>query len=138
MENKKVENQMDEGDVKGFNEAELEDIMNEIENLEKELVDESPKEEAQVPAAEVEKVVPMRPAPVEAPVARPAAVAQAPVSGAPTSMDLSVAGTMGVELSFKVGEQTIQLKVSEQDGLVIELAGGAKFCVPLQGAKKAS
>ncbi len=136
MDNKKVEAPMDEGEVKGFNEAELEDIMNEIESLEKEFVEDAPvqaapKEDTQVSE---EKVVPMRPAPA---VAAPVRVS-APVSGASTALDLSVAGTMGVELRFKVGDQTIQLKVTEDEGLVIELAGGARFCVPLHGAKKAS
>ena len=59
-----------------------------------------------------------------------------------STMDFTVAGNMAVKLSFNVSGQTIQLTMDESTGLVIEMHGGAKFCLPLTAAsevkKKAS
>jgi hypothetical protein len=59
-----------------------------------------------------------------------------------STMDFTVAGNMAVKLSFNVSGQTIHLTMDESAGLVIEMHGGAKFCLPLTGVsevkKKAS
>lgn len=59
-----------------------------------------------------------------------------------TTMDFTVAGNMAVKLSFNVSGQTINLTMDESAGLVIEMHGGAKFCLPIATAtevkKKAS
>lgn len=207
----------------GFNDTELADIMSEIENLEKEFVDETPTakvEELKMDVSEVstkktdlqaeidnemenllqgnhvEEVVIQTPAPVKAeetklnpleeaieaiehekaeedvfltaatttaevevvnevtpiieePVVTPVAeekvmdnvvalkntkvetqeVKTAPVNQ--TQLDFSVAGQMNLKLNFTVGGQTIGLHVSEADGLVIEMMGGARFILPM-------
>ncbi len=48
-----------------------------------------------------------------------------------TQLDFSVAGQMNLKLNFTVGGQTIGLHVSETDGLVIEMMGGARFILPM-------
>ncbi len=54
-----------------------------------------------------------------------------------TKMDFSVAGQMNLKLNFWVNGQSIQLHVSEEEGFVIEMDGGAKFSLPV-GTKKAA
>lgn len=54
-----------------------------------------------------------------------------------TKMDFSVSGQMNLKLNFWVNGQSIELHVSEEDGFVIEMEGGAKFSLPV-GTKKAS
>ena len=48
-----------------------------------------------------------------------------------TQLDFSVAGQMNLKLNFTVGGQTIGLHVSEAEGLVIEMMGGARFILPM-------
>ena len=145
----------------GFNDAELEDIMNEIENLEKEFSDDEPVakkkaidpiEEEMLAAAghaedsedeviEVEEaqVVNIRPempkvvknTPTVKP--KPVEVSSKNQMTVPTRMNFSVSGEMSMELNFEIGEQNIQLLVDPVDGLVISMGSGAKFCLPLNG-----
>jgi hypothetical protein len=60
-----------------------------------------------------------------------------------TQMDFTVRGEMNMQLNFTIGEQTVKLFVSEEEGFVIEMAGGGKFTLPRSTAvsekvKKAS
>lgn len=48
-----------------------------------------------------------------------------------TQLDFSVAGQMNLKLNFTVGGQTIGLHVSEAEGLVIEMMGGARFILSM-------
>ncbi len=60
---------------------------------------------------------------------------------APTEMSFSMAGTATVKLNFKISGQSIDLRVSESEGFVIEMGNGMKFTVPITQAeawKKAS
>jgi hypothetical protein len=118
---------------KSFNEDELEDIMNEIENLEKEFNE----EEAPAPKAKAKpaKVAP-KPAPEEQHEEAPAKVVamhsqSSHQSSHPAKMHLSVAGDMEISLEFGIHGQTVSLSVDPQEGLVITMEGGAKFCLPL-------
>ena len=54
-----------------------------------------------------------------------------------THMDFSVSGQMNLKLNFKVNGTWVGLHVSEDEGFVIEMEGGAKFTLPV-GVKKAS
>jgi hypothetical protein len=68
-------------------------------------------------------------------------VVQAPVkatsSGAHTSMSFKVEGEMQMDLSFCIGGQDVSLHITEQ-GFEIELAGGAKFILPLTHVKSSA
>jgi hypothetical protein len=155
----------------GFNDAELEDIMNEIENLEKEFSDAEPAPKKKVidpieeemmastrhqpiaqddsveeleEVAEEAEVVNIRPSlpkttkpPVQAPVT-PKKVSAPSTKNAPTCMNFSVSGEMNMELNFEVGEHNVQLTIDPAEGLIINMGGGAKFCLPLSGNTKAN
>jgi hypothetical protein len=143
---------------KSFNEDELEDIMNEIENLEREFGDDAPAEKpaAKVkakPAAkaavtveekveeeveEVEEVELEEESVASAPVAKvvPMHNSSLPKGNHPAKMHLSVAGDMEVSLEFGIHGQTISLSVDPKEGLVISMQGGAKFCLPLNHNNK--
>lgn len=58
-------------------------------------------------------------------------------SSAPCKMDLSIDGTMNVNLHFNVSGQIVSLRVSEENGLEIGMDGGAKFTIPLNNADSA-
>ncbi len=61
------------------------------------------------------------------------------VSSAATKLDFSVEGDMTLHLRFHVAGQSIDLDVNGEEGLVIQLGNGAKFCVPVDSEiKKAS
>lgn len=62
----------------------------------------------------------------ESPVAKPA---HSPKSGH-TSMNFSVEGDMKLDLSFMIGTSEVKLHVTDE-GLEIELEGGAKFSLPV-------
>lgn len=144
MEDKKPQDGADE-EVKGFNESELEDIMNEIENLEKEFDAPSsadkapaPQEASQIdePVEQVDKMpAPAAAAPASASKVIPMSAPPISSSQGPLAMGLNISGDMSLNLNLQVGEEMVKLYVGDE-GLVIELAHGAKFCVPLGPAKK--
>lgn len=169
-------------DGQGFNDAELEDIMNEIESLEKEFVNDDVYAEAQdamVEAeiqeglgisgeetkeedlvvdeqpngktklqetidsevdtlldereTEAENVIPIP----ERKVAVAPALKPVSTSGVPgTQMDFSVAGDVNIKLNFTFGDQTVHLYVSEEEGFIIEMAGGGRFTLPTPAATR--
>lgn len=146
-------------DVKGFNDSELEDIMNEIEHLEKEFVegnsDPSLTKASDISKEEVktEKLTelkeerdllidstgPLEQENVVGLVSSPS-LHSAPLAiedTCQTSFDLKVQGNIGLSMSFSVGEQVISLRV-EDHGLHIELGNGAKFSIPLDEFKKSA
>ena len=49
-------------------------------------------------------------------------------------MSFNVEGEMKLDLNFCIGGQDVSLHVSD-DGFEIELAGGAKFSLPLTGSQ---
>jgi hypothetical protein len=55
-----------------------------------------------------------------------------PSKTAKTAMSFSVEGDMKLDLSFLIGGNEVQLHVTEE-GLEIELEGGAKFTLPVHG-----
>lgn len=132
-------------DVKGFNDSELEDIMNEIEHLEKEFVegnsDSAPLKASDIPS---DVTTPSEHQNVVGPVSPPLSLHSHPSLTPPeeedhchTSFDLKVQGNIGLSMSFCVGDQIITLKV-EDHGLHIELGNGAKFSIPLDEFKKSA
>lgn len=60
--------------------------------------------------------------------------APTPSAPADTEMSFSMSGSATIKLNFKISGQSINLSVSEGEGFVIEMAGGAKFTVPIQKA----
>ncbi len=144
MDNKKTD------DAQGFNDSELADIMSEIEDLEKDLeaqtvetINNSVVAKAQSPEMKevleefvqesVDKVIPFsKKSPTVAPMK-----SEMPVGGQNSTMNFTVAGNMTINLAFNVSGQTINLTLDEAQGLVIEMHGGAKFCLPLTNDTKA-
>ena len=51
-----------------------------------------------------------------------------------TGLEFSVHGDMNLQLKLHVGGQTVDVGVNANEGLVIEMANGAKFTVPLKNA----
>jgi hypothetical protein len=49
-----------------------------------------------------------------------------------SSLELNVAGDMNLDLVFNVAGNKVQLYIDAQNGLTIELPGGAKFCIPIE------
>ncbi len=118
----------------------------------------SPISEAEASAISMEpNVVEMtKPTPVATPKPQPEAIddsfetimetipmpsAKSAGTPAPTEMSFSMSGTATVNLNFKISGQSIDLRVSEAEGFIIEMANGMKFSVPIQQAdawKKAS
>jgi hypothetical protein len=146
----------------GFNESELEDIMNEIESLEKEFSDVeeshvevatkvapeslliSPKEvqKTSLQASIDEELERLHKAP-NAPVVSNVVAMSTPKpptisgKGAKTEMSFSVAGEMAINLQFKVSGQCVNIEVDEQNGLVINLGNGGRFVLPINTNKAA-
>jgi len=50
---------------------------------------------------------------------------------AKTSMEFKVSGTMCINLSFNLGQETVELTVDGEEGLCINLEGGAQFKLPI-------
>jgi hypothetical protein len=145
----------------GFNESELEDIMNEIESLEKEFTDVEETPSAPIAAStnpealiilpkevqktslqasideELEKIhsAPKAPSNVVS-MSAPKAPAFSG-KGAKTEMSFSVAGEMAINLQFKVSGQCVNIEVDEQNGLVINLGNGGRFVLPINTNKAA-
>ena len=141
---------------KSFNDQELADIMNEIENLEKEFSSEAKPSEAKVVevspvSADEEQVLsemvnsesfeaPIESQPSNIIALKNAEFKNTPVETAKTSttsgnssMSFKVEGDMKVDLSFQVDGETITLTVGSE-GLVIGLQGGATFNLPVKSA----
>lgn len=147
-----VESILDEemsGEDKNFNDSELQDIMAEIEDLEKEFSDEIPAEmtlqekiDAELateladeevvasspmvePVAEVlafEKATPV--APVAAPV-----MAAPKTTIAPTSqVAFSAQGSMALNLDFQVGGESAKLTIDPVKGLTVTVSG-VELCI---------
>jgi hypothetical protein len=148
----------------GFNESELEDIMNEIESLEKEFTDVeeapsapiaasanpealiiSPKEvqKTSLQASIDEELEKLHSAPKPAPTSSNVVSMSAPKApvfsgkGAKSEMSFSVAGEMAINLQFKVSGQCVNIEVDEQNGLVINLGNGGRFVLPINTNKAA-
>ena len=149
MDENKLEEAMAETVEQSFNDSELEDIMSEIENLEKEFVedDESSPEDlvvSEVPTSElqeeidkevesisnemdtVEEITSEAEVEIEE-VIEPSNVVSLPVSEkkstAGANMDFSASGSMDLNLNFKIGSETATLKVDGNKGLVVEMGG---------------
>jgi len=157
MTSKPLEN---ENADQGFNESELEDIMNEIESLEKEFSEVTDAAVAIAPSAAPELlVIPAKdvqktslqisideelerlhkaPKSVSNVVSMPAPKApEFSGKGAKTEMSFSVAGEMAINLQFKVSGQCVNIVVDEQNGLVINLGNGGRFVLPINNNKAA-
>jgi hypothetical protein len=159
-----TKNNENENADQGFNESELEDIMNEIESLEKEFTDVedapsaaivastnpealviSPKEvqKTSLQASIDEELEKLHNAPKSAPTPSNVVSMSAPKApafsgkGAKTEMSFSVAGEMAINLQFKVSGQCINIEVDEQNGLVINLGNGGRFVLPINTNKAA-
>ncbi len=133
MENKAADNE----DVKGFNDSELEDIMNEIENLENDLAAESSEPENQVLESKVQNNKDEAPPQNGGNVVNIASVIGSHIPEVESSLNLKVEGKLGVNFSFNIGPNTVTLKI-EESGLTIEMQNGAKFTIPLEDIKKSA
>ena len=142
----------DEKFEQGFNDSELEEIMEEIESLEEDAIleDSGPEEvvveskhedsqEAEVVAEPVQEEVIVESAQEDPPSEEVSNVASLSkdhhqsTSSAPasTSMDFSVNGEMSLNMGFHINGQRIDLTIDANHGFVIDLPGGARFNVPL-------
>lgn len=121
---------------KGFNDDELADIMSEIESLEKDYQDTEP---VAVEVSEHEDIV------VEQ--EKPEVVAELKefkkptpsntTASAPAFMSFNVEGEMKMKMHFEVNGQSVELEIRPDEGLVIEMDGGASFKVPFTSRKSA-
>lgn len=138
------------GGDEAFNEDELAEIMNEIEDIEEDdesEVEGSNESSTNVEASE-ENVVPISGSSGSA----PSMPSNASFSGG-TPVSLAASGTMDVNLNFKVNEKDISLTVDKDSGfslsldnlnmsvdennqLTLHLPGGIKFSVPLDDSGK--
>jgi hypothetical protein len=138
-------------DDQNFNDDELAEIMNEIENLEDDMqiVQEEPDEftvvnEVQEAKSVLEEVVSMPEEEViptnVVEMANPVTSTPPSTSGNKTSMNFSIDGQMTVDMGFTIGGQFVAISVNE-DGFEISMESGAKFSIPLENqssAKKAA
>ena len=113
----------DEKFEQGFNDSELEEIMEEIESLEDDATNDmsEPEEvsaESNVESAheEVASVVPIRNDITQSDNAKPAS----------TSMDFSVNGEMSLNMGFHINGQQIDLTIDAEQGFVISLTRWSK------------
>jgi hypothetical protein len=126
---------------KNFNDQELSDIMKEIEALEEDFTSNELKTSPVIEdlaQLEEEVSVPETKAKVLS-LDTPKMETKSP-STEKTSMSFKVQGNLTMELSFDIGGKVVNLEISET-GLSIEMAGGAKFTVPVSdktSAKKAA
>ncbi|MBL7666089.1 MAG: hypothetical protein JNM93_13215 [Bacteriovoracaceae bacterium] len=122
---------------KGFNDEELKDIMDEIENLEKEFAEDAPETSPVSHTSSSDVDMEVEKAMVEEPVAKPNRVHPFKKhSGSGSKLHFRVEGEMHVELSFEIAGRMVQLFVDPVAGLTIEMEDGAKFCLPVD--KKAA
>lgn len=153
MEDTKLEEAIEETAEQSFNDSELQDIMSEIESLEKEFVEEgerSPEELAIVSSqktdlqSEIDKEVESMSSEMsdddnfadeiideieEDIVSEVDNVVTLPSSekrettGQGAAMDFSAAGTMDFNLNFNIGTEAATLKVDGDKGLCVEMGG---------------
>jgi hypothetical protein len=144
----------------GFNDAELQDIMSEIENLEREYEDETPmskEAEAEVVVQEQDSVET-----AEGSISqieednvvsfKPAAKTHTSTEG--HQVDFQGSGQMDFSMNFEVAGQTahlevtesglvvsldgMHLSVNEEEGCTVQMDGGVKFSVPMKTKAKSS
>lgn len=142
MDNKKT----DDVEAHGFNDDELADIMSEIEDLEKDLSDDSALKVAKAEVASVKSapkeeskdvLLKLADMPEEKAIkTSPVKSSEASIPSSASKMEFCVAGNMAVNLTFHVGGESVCIVVDEAQGLVIEMNGGAKFTLPLSGCAK--
>ncbi len=131
----------------GFNDAELQDIMSEIENLEREYEDDAPV--AQTSEAPVDETVETTSEVEKDNVVK---FEKQTVTTGEHPVEFNASGQMNFSMNFEVAGQTAYLEVTE-DGLVVnvdgmhlsineasgctvEMDGGVKFSVPMGGQAK--
>lgn len=114
---------------KSFNDQELSDIMKEIEALEEGLDSDTEAQATEV-LEELSQLHEAEAIPLRREIKAPAATHHA--SGQ-TAMSFKVKGDMQIDLQFEVGPNVVALSVTE-NGLSIEMDGGAKFTVPFKSA----
>jgi hypothetical protein len=138
---------------KGFNDDELADIMSEIETLEKEFSaaddeisqeeDDSTLQAKAVMMSESEElfenkevhevldnVTELHHVKTHQPKVHSTKVSSSN-SNAQTAMSFDLVGDMTMNMNFKVGGQSFQLSVNAENGLVIQMEGGASFNLPI-------
>jgi hypothetical protein len=125
---------------KSFNDDELADIMNEIENLEKEFADDAATPEAELSSEETHT----EPTVLRALVnkneeetvlktnynEKAAPMSKSTSSSHHSSLSFKVEGEMTLNLGFEVNGHSICMSISEE-GLNIEMESGAKFTLPM-------
>ena len=137
---------------KSFNESELQDIMSEIEDLEKEFIqEETPMSlqekieaelamememgafdapvEVEIVAEEVKPVAQVlsfeKPA---APTSTPASVATTATTSTGSQVAFQAQGSMALNLDFKVGEESAKLTIDPVKGLIVTVSG-VELCI---------
>jgi len=111
---------------KSFNDDELSEIMKEIEALEEDFTEDSHVASsvmAELAEMTEEKSIPHSTSNV---------VSLDSKRSASTSMSFKIQGNLTMDLQFEIGGKVVALEVSET-GLTIELDGGMKFSVPVDG-----
>lgn len=148
---------------KSFNESELQDIMSEIEDLEKEFVtEEAPvmslqdKIEAELLAENQKEEITTSAKPIVETKAEILNFAKTPAAkSAPLTNDVAfeARGTMSLNLDFKVGTETaklcidptkgltvtvagVELCIDEESGCTVKMDNGMKFTIPLSSPEK--
>ena len=115
---------------KKFNESELEEIMSEIETLEKEFskVDDDAPQSSDVLRRLTEMTV-------EEATARGATIHQFQKEPSQktheTAMSFKVSGQMSLNLNIELAGKMVNISVDEGEGLIIELEDGMRFQVPV-------
>lgn len=144
---------------KNFNESELQDIMSEIEDLEKEFVaEEAPgmslqeKIDAELAAEMADIVEDVKVKSEVVPEVKPLAFDK-PVTTAKSEVAFSAQGTMALSLDFKVGSESaklwidpvkglmvtvsgVELCINEDSGCTVSMENGMKFTIPLSSPEK--
>lgn len=119
---------------KKFNESELEEIMNEIETLEKEFGGEG--DDASHSNDILRKLTELT---VEEATARHHNVhefSKSSYSSHETSVSFKVAGQMSLNLNIEIGGKEVKICVDESEGLIIEMDEGMKFQIPVHSSHK--
>lgn len=152
MEDTKLDQAIEETAEQSFNDSELEDIMSEIESLEKEFVEEGERSPEELVVVSSEKtdlqsaidqevesmsaeLAPDDKAMIEEAVAEVEETSnevdnvvalpksEKVASTSGAAMDFSAAGTMDFNLNFNIGSEAATLKVDGDKGLCVEMGG---------------
>ena len=139
----------------GFNDAELQDIMSEIENLEREYDEEKPSAEVEASPVEehIEEVVEAF-SEKEEHEEKVIDIKSKSTPAGEHPVEFQASGQMNFSMNFEVGGQTAHLEITEQglvvsldgmnlsidetDGCTVDMDGGVKFSVPMGGQVKGS